>query len=73
MFGPAREAAGTGSDELAGDTLGAVLHEAVGRYGEAFAVVLGHSAVWVNGERAAPDRALSEADEVAILPPVSGG
>ena len=29
--------------------------------------------VAVNGERCAPDRTLADGDEVALLPPVSGG
>jgi len=29
--------------------------------------------VWVNGEPAEPDVPVGETDEVALLPPVSGG
>jgi len=35
--------------------------------------VLEQSRVWVNGEAADPGQAVDEADEVAVLPPVSGG
>jgi molybdopterin converting factor small subunit len=29
--------------------------------------------VWVNGEPAEPTQAIDDGDEVAVLPPVSGG
>jgi hypothetical protein len=50
-----------------------VLAQAVSRYGPEFGRVLESSRVWVNGEPAAPADPLSDADEVAVLPPVSGG
>jgi len=50
-----------------------VLEHAVQRYGSGFAALLGTCKVWVNGDEATPDRVVSDADEVAILPPVSGG
>lgn len=73
LFAAAREAAGTGRAELAGDDVGAVLDAAVSRYGERFAAVLAASKVWVNGEPAARTTPVGPADEVAVLPPVSGG
>ncbi len=45
------------------------------RYGAEFAAVLERSRVWVNGDET-PDGAATElhdGDEVAVLPPVSGG
>jgi DNA topoisomerase-1 len=50
-----------------------VLDTAEGRYGAAFSDVLGSCRVWVNGEPADRTTAVSDADEVAVLPPVSGG
>jgi len=50
-----------------------VLDAAVAKYGSSFAEVLTNCRVWVNGESAAPDDAVSDTDEVAVLPPVSGG
>lgn len=73
MFAAARAAAGRGSDELPGDTVAAVLDEARRRYGAAFADVLASSKVWVNGEPAAESTLVTDGDEVAVLPPVSGG
>jgi molybdopterin converting factor small subunit len=73
LFASAREAAGTGRDEVPGDTVAHVLANAVDRYGEPFAAVLGTCRVWVNGEEVDPATALRNDDEVAVLPPVSGG
>jgi molybdopterin synthase sulfur carrier subunit len=73
LFAAAREAAGTGRDEVPGATLGDVLEQARRRYGPAFGEVLSLSRVWVNGEPADPDSAVGDDDEVAVLPPVSGG
>jgi molybdopterin synthase catalytic subunit/molybdopterin synthase sulfur carrier subunit len=73
LFAGIREAAGTGRADIDGATVGAVLEAACQRYGEGFATVLAHCRVWVNGEPAGNDQPLSERDEVALLPPVSGG
>ena len=73
LFAAAREAAGTGRDEVAGATVAEVLSAARARYGEPFVTVLGGARVWVNGEPAEGDDVVSPADEVAVLPPVSGG
>lgn len=73
LFAGAREAAGTDRDTLDGGTVRAVLDEAIARYGDGFASVLGSCKVWVNGEPAGPDDAVAPTDEVAVLPPVSGG
>lgn len=73
LFAAAREAAGTGRDEMAGATVGEVLAEARKRYGAAFEAVLDNSRVWLNGEPALEGDAVGESDEVAVLPPVSGG
>jgi molybdopterin converting factor small subunit len=53
--------------------VGDVLAEARARYGDAFVAVLRTSRIWVNGEPATDDDAVAESDEVAVLPPVSGG
>lgn len=73
LFAAAREAAGTPSVELAGDSVSEVLAAAAARFGAGFADVLATSKVWVNGEEVPRDHPVSDKDEVAVLPPVSGG
>ena len=73
LFAAAREAAGTGRVEIEGTTVGAVLDEAGHRYGSVFVEVLAASRVWRNGEPATEEEAVGPGDEVAVLPPVSGG
>ena len=73
LFASAREAAGTDRATIDAGTVGAVLDEARVRFGEGFAAVLERSRVWVNGEPAESGDTVGEGDEVAVLPPVSGG
>lgn len=73
LFAAARDAAGTARDDLPGDTVGDVLAAANQRYGASFAAVLATSRIWVNGEPAQSDDQVGAADELAVLPPVSGG
>jgi molybdopterin converting factor small subunit len=73
MFASAREAAGTGHDVVDGATVGEVLERAVARYGSGFDQVLATCRIWVNGEAAGRDAPVQPNDEVAVLPPVSGG
>ncbi|HEY3811057.1 MAG TPA: MoaD/ThiS family protein [Acidimicrobiales bacterium] len=72
-FAEARVAAGTGREERQGRTVGDLLEAARAGHGERLAAVLRRSRVWVNGEPASPEQLLHDGDEVAILPPVSGG
>jgi molybdopterin converting factor small subunit len=73
LFAAARDAAGTGRDEIAGATVGDVLDAAAQRYGPDFTAVLERSRVWRNGEPAERGEPAADDDEVAVLPPVSGG
>jgi molybdopterin synthase sulfur carrier subunit len=77
LFAQARESAGTTRLELdhgeSVATVGDVLDEAVHRYGKTFADVLAGSKVWLNGDPVDRDAAVAAGDEVAVLPPVSGG
>jgi molybdopterin converting factor small subunit len=73
LFAAAREAAGSGAERFDAATVGELLAAARARYGDAFAEVLGTCRVWRNGEPAGPDDPLGPGDEVAVLPPVSGG
>lgn len=73
LFAAAREAAGTGREDVDGATVGEVLDAARARHGALFADVLAASRVWRNGEPATEDDPVGPSDEVAVLPPVSGG
>lgn len=73
LFAAAREAAGTGRDDFPGDTVGAILDAATARYGDRFAEVLSTSRIWVNGNSADSLDPIRSTDELAVLPPVSGG
>ena len=73
MFAAARDAAGTGRADIDAATVGDVLAHAEATSGEGFRAVLKSCRVWVNGEPADAHTAVSAGDEVAILPPVSGG
>ena len=73
LFAQAREAAGTGRDVVPGATVDEVLDGARSRYAASFAALLPNCRVWVNGEPAHGDDPVSDDDEVAVLPPVSGG
>ena len=73
LFGPAREAAGVDRADVAGQTVGEVLAAAESRYGAEFAEVVTVSRIWVNGEAASAAEPVTDRDEVAVVPPVSGG
>jgi len=75
FFASAREAAGTPSAPFgsAGKTVAQLTGDLVGRYGPDLGRVLSTCAIWVNGEPVPPSRVLCAGDEVAVLPPVSGG
>ena len=73
LFASAREAAGRRNDEFAGSTVGEVLDAAIDRYGAEFEAVLDTCAIWRNGEPTERDDPVTDSDEVAVLPPVSGG
>jgi sulfur-carrier protein len=73
LFAAAREAARTTRDELPGGTVDEVLAAARERYGAGFVALLPTCRIWVNGEQADGSTPVTDADEVAVLPPVSGG
>ena len=73
LFAAAREAAGTGRDVVPGATVDEVIAEASRRYGDAFRAVLPTCRIWVNGDAADGATTVADTDEVAVLPPVSGG
>jgi MoaD family protein len=73
FFGPMRDVTGVGSAEFSGDSVGDVIAQAATRYGEQFTRLVAVSQVWVNGESVTAETSLAIGDEVAIIPPVSGG
>ncbi|MCU0281455.1 MAG: MoaD/ThiS family protein [Acidimicrobiia bacterium] len=73
LFAILREAAGTGSAEVPGETVAEVVANATARFGPNFARALLTAQTWVNGERAGPATPVHDDDEVALIPPVSGG
>lgn len=56
-----------------GATAGAVVATAVEMFGPGLAQVCMRSQIWVNGEPAGADAPVGPDDEVAVVPPVSGG
>jgi MoaD family protein len=73
LFASLREIAGSTHVEATGHTVRDVVADLSSRYGERFAQIADVGSVVVNGERAGPDTPIAEGDEVALLPPVSGG
>jgi molybdopterin converting factor small subunit len=73
LFANLRELAGASQVEIPGETVGAVLDQATDRFGEEFRRRLGHARVWLNGEPAATEDPVGPLDEIALIPPVSGG
>lgn len=73
FFGPARDAAGTRRLEVEGASVGEIVEKVLDRFGPPLAALMPTCRVWVNGHAAFAETALSPGDEVAVLPPVSGG
>lgn len=73
LFAGIREAAGTARAQVDGSTVEEVIHAASARFGSDFAALVPTCRVWINGEPALETDQVASADEVALLPPVSGG
>lgn len=73
LFATVRVAAGTGKATFSGETVGDVLDAACEAYGDGFAELIPSCRIWVNGQTADHETPVTDADEVALLPPVSGG
>lgn len=73
LFAQAREAAGTSTAQCNGTSVAEVLADAIQQFGQGFADVVAMSKVWVNGEEVPMSHLVGDNDEVAVLPPVSGG
>lgn len=73
LFARFREIAGTDETTVEEGTVGEILDSASETYGPAFANGLRTAGVWVNGNPVDRDAAVGANDEMAIIPPVSGG
>ena len=73
LFAALRELAGASEVEAEGRTAGEVADALSARFGERFATIAAVGSLVVNGERAGRGTAVAAGDEVALLPPVSGG
>ena len=73
LFAALRELAGASEVEAEGDTVGEVIQVLSARYGERFSRVAEVGSVVVDGERASRETPVAGAQEIALLPPVSGG
>ncbi|MFM7718015.1 MAG: MoaD/ThiS family protein [Actinomycetota bacterium] len=73
LFAALRDLAGAPEVTSEGATVGAVLDDLAARFGAEFARIAAAGSVVVDGERADAERSVAGADEVAVLPPFSGG
>jgi molybdopterin synthase sulfur carrier subunit len=73
LFAALREAADANEVDAQGRTVGEIVDDLSERFGERFAKIAAVGSFVVNGERAVRSTPLAEGDELALLPPVSGG
>ena len=73
LFAALRELAGAGEVDVEADDVPSLLADLSSRLGPRFDRYMSRGTIVVNGEPAARDRILEPGDEVALLPPVSGG
>lgn len=73
LFAALRELADASHVEVPGTSVGDIVDELGERYGQRFASIAAVGTFVVNGERATRATPVAEGDEVALLPPVSGG
>ena len=73
LFAALRELAGSSEVEAEGRTAGEVADALSDRFGDRFAQIAAVGSLVVNGDRASRSTVLADGDELAVLPPVSGG
>ena len=73
LFAALRELAGSSEVDATGRTAGELVDQLSERYGERFAKIAAVGSIVVNGDRADRTTPVAEGDQVALLPPVSGG
>jgi len=73
LFAALREIAGASRLDVSAPSVGALLDELGSRFGAQFVRILEAGSVVIDGQVVGRDRPLHPDDEVALLPPVSGG
>lgn len=73
FFAGAREAAGASSMVVEANSVQEAINAVVSLHGDALARMISISKIWLNGEPAERGTLVSPEDEIAVLPPVSGG
>ena len=73
LFASIREIAGTNSLEVDANNVADAIAEACVQFGDDFAALVPSCRIWVNGNPAEPTDSVTAQDEIALLPPVSGG
>jgi MoaD family protein len=73
LFAVLRELAGASELEASGKTVGDLADALAAAHGDRFGQIVAVSSFVVNGDRADRATVVADGDEVAILPPVSGG
>ena len=73
LFASVKQMAGTGSVVLSGATVADVVEEASQRYGAEFSDMARNCRIWLNGNPTEINTPVNDDDEIALLPPVSGG
>lgn len=73
LFAALRDLAGSSEVEAEGATVGELVEALAARFGERFEAVARSGSVIVDGERVDSDMGITGGEEVALLPPVSGG
>ena len=73
LFASLRELAGSSEIDVEATDVSGLLGSLSERFGPRFDRIMLAGSVVVNGERAGADRRIGPTDQVALLPPVSGG
>ena len=73
LFAALRELAGASEVEAEADTVAEVIEVLSARYGDRFSRIVEVGSAVVDGERVGPETVMTDGQEVALLPPVSGG
>lgn len=73
LFANLREIAGSAQVDIEGDTVGAVVDALGDRFGPEFRRHMQTARLWKNGTEGSSEDPVHDDDELAVIPPVSGG